>query len=118
MGMLECTAVGREGGPLFLTFKSVTQTTRVMEIAIRRRFWRAPHAERRISMRRRVLSSVKTSPHMIYLVNGMAAKHAWAPEKRIAGILAAKWIRQYSQMASFVRTWMCLAIVQSNTLLL
>ncbi len=55
---------------------------------------------------------------MIYSVNGMADKHARATEKRIAGILAAKWTQQYSQMASFVRTWMCLAIVRSNTLLL
>jgi hypothetical protein len=55
---------------------------------------------------------------MIYLVNDMADKHARAAEKRIAGILVAKWTRQYSQMASFVRTGMCLAIVQSNTLLL
>jgi hypothetical protein len=48
---------------------------------------------------------------MIYLVNGMADKHALAAEKRIAGILTAKWTQQYSQMASFVRTRMCLAIV-------
>jgi hypothetical protein len=48
---------------------------------------------------------------MIYSVDGMANKHARAAEKRIAGILAAKWTGQYSQMASFVRTWMCLAIV-------
>ena len=54
----------------------------------------------------------------IYSVNGMADKHARAAEKRIAGILAAKWTRQYSHMASFVRTRMCLAIVRSNTLLL
>jgi hypothetical protein len=43
---------------------------------------------------------------MIYLVDGMADKHAQAAEKRIAGILVAKWTRQYSQMASFVWTWM------------
>ncbi len=55
---------------------------------------------------------------MIYSVNGMADKHVRAAEKRIAGILTAKWTQQYSQMASFVRTWMCLAIVRSNTLLL
>jgi hypothetical protein len=55
---------------------------------------------------------------MIYLVDGMADKHVQAAEKRIAGILAAKWTQQYSKMASFVRTWMCLAIVRSNTLLL
>ncbi len=48
---------------------------------------------------------------MIYLVDGMADKHARAAEKQIAGIHAAKWTRQYSQMASFVQTWMCLAIV-------
>jgi len=48
----------------------------------------------------------------------MADKHAHATEKRIADILAAKWTRQYSQMASFVWTWMCLEIVRSNTLLL
>ncbi len=48
---------------------------------------------------------------MIYLVICMADKHARATEKRIAGILAAKWTQQYSQMASFVRTRMCLSIV-------
>jgi hypothetical protein len=55
---------------------------------------------------------------MIYLVNDMVDKHAWAAEKQIASILTAKWTRQYSQMASFVRTWICLAIVPSNILLL
>jgi hypothetical protein len=55
---------------------------------------------------------------MIYSVDGMADKLARAAERRIAGLLAAKWTRQYSQMASFVRTRMCLAIVRSNTLLL
>ncbi len=54
---------------------------------------------------------------MIYSVDGMADKHAQAAEKRIARLLAAKWTRQYSQMACFVRTRMCLAIVRSNTLL-
>jgi len=39
---------------------------------------------------------------MLYSIDGMADKHARAAEKRIAGILAAKWTRQYSQMASFV----------------
>jgi hypothetical protein len=55
---------------------------------------------------------------MIYLADGMADKHARATEKRIAGILAAKWTQQYIHMASFVCTWMCLAMVRSNTLLL
>ena len=48
---------------------------------------------------------------MIYSVNGMADKHAQAAEKRIASLLAAKWAQQYSQMACFVWTQMCLAIV-------
>jgi len=55
---------------------------------------------------------------MIYSADSMADKHARAAEKQIAGIFAAKWTWQYSQMASFVRTRMCLAIVRSNTLLL
>ena len=55
---------------------------------------------------------------MLYSVDGMADKLARAAEKRIAGLLAAKWTRQYSQMACFVRTRMCLAVVRSNTLLL
>ncbi len=48
---------------------------------------------------------------MIYSVDGTADKHSQAAKKRIPGILAAKWTQQYSQMASFVRTWMCLATV-------
>jgi hypothetical protein len=55
---------------------------------------------------------------MIYSIDGMADKHARAAEKLITSLLAAKWARQYSQMACFVQTRMCLAIVQSNTLLL
>jgi hypothetical protein len=45
---------------------------------------------------------------MIFSVNGMADKHARAAERRITGMLAAKWTRQYSQMACFIQTWMCL----------
>ena len=55
---------------------------------------------------------------MLYSVDGMAEKHARAAERRVAGMLAVKWKRQYSQMAHFVRTRMCLAVVRSNTLLL
>ena len=55
---------------------------------------------------------------MIYSVDGMAEKHARAAKRRVAGMLAAKWKQQYSQMAHFVRTQMCLAVVRSNTLLL
>jgi hypothetical protein len=59
---LERTAFGREGEPLFLMFKSVIQTLRVMEIMIQRRFWRALHAERKINMRKRVSNGIETSP--------------------------------------------------------
>jgi hypothetical protein len=55
---------------------------------------------------------------VIYSVDGMADKHARAAEKRIAGLLAAKWTWQYSQMACFICTRMCLAIVRSPNLLL
>ncbi len=48
---------------------------------------------------------------MIYSVDGVADKHARAAERQIAGMLAAKWTWQYSQMACFVRTRMCLAVV-------
>jgi len=47
---------------------------------------------------------------MLYSVNGMADKQACAAEKWITGIPAGKWTRQYSQMACFIRTRMCLAI--------
>ena len=89
--MLERTAFVREGGPIFLTL------CKYEEACLERRRDFTP---------------------MIYSVDGMADKHARAAEKRIAGILAAKWTRQYSQIASFVRTRMCIAIVRSNTLLL
>jgi hypothetical protein len=55
---------------------------------------------------------------MLYSVDGMAEKHTRAAERRVAGMLAVKWKRQYSEMAHFVRTRMCLAVVRSNTLLL
>ena len=55
---------------------------------------------------------------MIYSVDGMAEKQARAAKRRIAGMLAVKWKRQYSQMAHFVQTRMCLVVVRSNTLLL
>ena len=55
---------------------------------------------------------------MIYSVHGTANKHARAAEKWIAGMLAAKWTQEYSQMAGFVQTRMCLTIVHSNSLLL
>jgi hypothetical protein len=52
----------KKGRSTILMFKSVTQTPRIMETVIPRRFWRVLHSERRISTRRHVLSGVKTSP--------------------------------------------------------
>jgi hypothetical protein len=39
---------------------------------------------------------------MIHSVDGMANKHACAAERRIPSMFAAKWTRQYIQMACFV----------------
>jgi len=55
---------------------------------------------------------------MVYSVDGLPCKSARAAERRIAALLAGKWDRQYSQMSSFVRTRMALAVARSNTLLL
>jgi hypothetical protein len=115
---LERTAFGREGGPLFFDVQVCDtdaksygnrDSKKVLEGAARRK--KDKYGEACLKRRR------DFTP-MIYLVDGMADKHVQAAEKRIAGILAAKWTHQYSQMASFVRTRMCLAIVRSNTLLL
>ena len=55
---------------------------------------------------------------LVYSVDGLACKEARAFERRIAGLLATKWDRRYSEMAGFVRARMSLAIVRSNTMLL
>ena len=55
---------------------------------------------------------------MCYSVDGLASKETRAAEQRLAGLLAAKWERPYSEMACYVRTRMSLALVRSNTLLL
>ncbi|KAL7474030.1 hypothetical protein ACHAW6_000029, partial [Cyclotella cf. meneghiniana] len=55
---------------------------------------------------------------LVYSVDGMASKDARMAERCIAWLLAKKWSRTYSDMASFIRTRMSLAIVRSNTLLL
>ena len=48
----------------------------------------------------------------------MASKEARAAEKRLAGLLAKKWHRPYSEMVGYVKNRMSLAVVRSNTLLL
>ena len=55
---------------------------------------------------------------LVYSVDGMACKEARAYEKRVASLLATKWNRRYSEMVGFVRGWMSLAVIQSNTMLL
>ncbi|KAL7474526.1 hypothetical protein ACHAW6_000505 [Cyclotella cf. meneghiniana] len=54
---------------------------------------------------------------LVYSVDGMASKDAQTAEQCIAWLLMKKWSRTYSDMASFIRTRMSLAIVRSNTLL-
>ncbi len=70
------------------TFRCVTLTPRVMGIASRRKFWRARKKDKyeEVCLKRR-----QDFTPMIYSVDGMADKHAGAAEKRIAGMLAAKW---------------------------
>ncbi len=117
--MLERTAFGREGGPLFLTFRSVIRTdAKSYGNRTSKKVLESAALKKKNKYEEACLERRRDFTPMIYSVDGMADKHARAAEKQIAGILAAKWTRQYSQMASFVRTWMCLAIVRSNTLLL
>ena len=56
--------------------------------------------------------------HLVYLVGGMAYKEARAFEKRVASLLATKWNWRYSEMVGFVRVWMSLTVIRSNTMLL
>ena len=60
----------------------------------------------------------KSFTPLVYSVNGMACKEARAFEKRVASLLALKWEQRYSKMVGFVRAWMSLAIIRSNTHLL
>ena len=55
---------------------------------------------------------------LVYSIDGMASKDVRMAEQRIAWLLAKKWSRTYSDMASFICTRMSLAIVKSTTLLL
>ena len=41
---------------------------------------------------------------MVYSVDDVAGKETRAAERRITGLLSAKWQRQCSEMANFVRT--------------
>ena len=55
---------------------------------------------------------------MVYSANRMPRVEALAAQKRLAALLSYKLKREYSEMCSFVRERMALAIVSSNSLLL
>eukprot|EP00956_Cyclotella_meneghiniana_P019699 scaffold34083_cov46-Cyclotella_meneghiniana.AAC.3 len=55
---------------------------------------------------------------LVYSVDGVPCEEAKSAERRLAGLLAQKWERNYSEMCGYVRTWMSLSIIRSQTLLL
>ena len=55
---------------------------------------------------------------MVYSANGIPGAEALAAQNRLAALLSYKLKREYSEMCSFVRARMSLAIVSSNSLLL
>ena len=98
--MWECTAFGREGGPLFLKFRSVIRMLRVMGVALQRKFWRAQYLGKRGSMRRHVSKGIKTSPpcytlSMVWLVTRMLA-----PLK--CRSLAFSWLNGHGNIARWL----------------
>ena len=52
------------------------------------------------------------------MVDGMLCRDARVAEKRLAGLVAERWCRDYSEIVGFLRAQMYLAVVRSNTLLL
>ena len=67
----------------------------------------------------------KSLPRAAALFHGACLLSRWdgrqgcqSLQKRIANLLAEKWNREYSSIAVRVKTWMALAVVCSNTLLL
>jgi hypothetical protein len=55
---------------------------------------------------------------LVYSVDGMSGHETKQAERRIASGLLQKWHREYSKMVAFVGSWMALAVVRSNSLLL
>ena len=55
---------------------------------------------------------------MIYSVDGIPRAEALAAHKRLAALLSYRLKWEYSEMCGFVRGWMSLEIVRSNSLLL
>ena len=60
----------------------------------------------------------RTFTPMFYSADGIPGVEALAAQKRLAALLSYKLKREYSEMCSFVRATMSLAIVRSNSLLL
>ena len=60
----------------------------------------------------------RTFTPMVYSANGIHGAEALAAQKRLAALLRYKLKQEYSEMCCFVRAWMSLAIVRSNSLLL
>ena len=52
---------------------------------------------------------------LVYLVDGLPSQRAKAAERRLAAMLASKWDRPYLDVVNFVRVWMSLVVVPSNT---
>jgi hypothetical protein len=55
---------------------------------------------------------------LVYSVDGCAGRETKQAEKKLAGALAGKWDREYSEMVGYVRARMALAVVRANTLLI
>ena len=51
-------------------------------------------------------------------MDGIPGAEALAAQKMLATLLSYKLKREYSEMCGFVREWMSLSIVRSNSLLL
>ena len=55
---------------------------------------------------------------MVYSADGIPGVEALAVHKRLAALLRYKLKWEYSEICGFVRAWMSLAIVRTNSLLL
>lgn len=55
---------------------------------------------------------------MVYTIDGIAGREVKSVEKRLTSFLAKKWNREYSHMVFYVRIWMALAGVKTNSILI
>lgn len=52
---------------------------------------------------------------LVYSVDGCAGRETKQAERKVAaGVLAAKWDHEYSEMVAYVRARMALAVVRAN----